>query len=654
MIRDELPYLEALARRFPNRDAAIAELAHLEAVLTLPKGTVHVVSDVHGEHKKLSHVIRNASGSLRVLVDEVFKGATDAERKEILSVVYYSEQTWAHLGVDKLKEPAREAWFLATLEKLLTLGRALTTTWSARAVERVFPHPYEEMFRELFSSRKRADANTYRRALVQPFLQRGKAKDLLRLTSRVVRNLSVFELIVAGDLGDRGPRLDKVVDVLQKQPKVAIAWGNHDVSWMGACLGQEALLCTVTRISLRYGRTQQLEEGFGIPLEPLEKLARDVYGDDPALKWKAKGDVGRDPLVVARMQKAICVLQLKLEGQAAARNPDFGMDDRRLLRAIDFEQKTVTVGGQVYPLLDGHLPTVDPGDPEKLSVDEERCLKALKASFTSSPVLWQQMQFVRSKGAMLLKRDNNLIFHGCLPVDDAGRFLSFKVDGPLVGGKAMFDAYDRVVHRAFREKRPRDLDLLWYLWTGPTSPLFGKDKMATFESHFAGARHPQTGELVADDHAKHETKGAYFALAHDPAFCRRVFSELGADPRIGFIVNGHVPVKLEKGETPLKKSGMAITIDGAFSEAYGDKGFTLILEAGRTALAEHHHFESVDDAVKAGADIVPRVSDLRVYDNTRLVGESEAGDAIRREIEALEALVRAFDENRITEAASQN
>ncbi|MDP2340474.1 MAG: fructose-bisphosphatase class III [Deltaproteobacteria bacterium] len=645
MIRDDLPYLEALARRFPNRSAALAELAHLEAVLTLPKGTVHIVSDVHGEYKKLSHVIRNASGSLRVLVDEVFAGTSEEERRGILSLVYYSEQTWAHLEISSKPAAEQEAFFLSMLEKLLTLGRALTPSWSARAVERVFPHPYEEMFRELFSSRKRVDGDAYRRALVQPFLSRGKANELLRLVSRVVRNLSVYELIVAGDLGDRGPRLDKVIDVLAKQPKLAIAWGNHDVSWMGACLGQEALLCTVTRISLRYGRTQQLEEGYGIPLEPLEKLARDVYGDDPALKWKAKSALhgseqgGRDPLVVARMQKAICILQLKLEGQAVARNPDFKMDDRRLLKAIDFEKKTVTINGTAHPLLDSFLPTLDPSDPEKLSVDEERCLKTLRNSFLASTIMWQQMQLVRAKGAMLLKRDNNLIFHGCLPVDDAGSFLSFKVDGPLVGGKAMFDAYDRVVHRAFREKRPRDLDLLWYLWTGPTSPLFGKDKMATFESHF-----------VADEHAKHETKGAYFKLAHDPAFCRRVFSELGADPKTGFIVNGHVPVKLEKGETPLKGSGMAITIDGAFSEAYGDKGFTLILEAGRTALAEHHHFESVEDAVKGGADIVPKVTDLRVYETPRRVGESEAGDHIRREIQALEGLVLAFDENRVPES----
>jgi fructose-1,6-bisphosphatase-3 len=335
------------------------------------------------------------------------------------------------------------------------------------------------------------------------------------------------------------------------------------------------------------------------------------------------------------------VLQFKLEGQCIARNPTYAMDDRRLLRALDFDTKTVRVDGHEHPLVDALLPTVNPQDPEALTVDEQRCIAALRASFLQSPVLWRQMQLVRSRGAMLVRRDHHLIFHGCLPVDEHGEQLSLVVDGEELCGRALFDRCERVVHRAFREKRAADVDLLWYLWTGPRSPLFGKDKMATFESHF-----------VADEHAKHETKNPYFKLVHDAAFCDRVFAELGGDPNVGFLVNGHVPVKLEKGETPLKKSGKAITIDGAFSEAYGDKGFTLILEASRTALAEHHHFESVDEAVKAGADIVPKVTDLRVHPQPRLVGQTDAGQAIRREIDALEALVRAFEDNRLPETGA--
>jgi fructose-1,6-bisphosphatase-3 len=643
MVADELPFLEALARRFPHREAALAELAHLEAVLTLPRGTIHVVSDVHGEHKKLSHVIRNASGSLRVLVDRVFVDLDVAARRELLNVVYYCEQTWQHKGLDDAADDVRDAFFFATLDRLLTLARALSATWSDRAVERVFPPAYAQLFRELFllNAGVRPDVDgRYRRALVQPFLRRDRGRDLLRLTSRLVRNLSVYELIVAGDLGDRGPRLDRTIDVLARQPRLGITWGNHDVSWMGACLGHEALVATVVRVSLRYGRTQQLEEGYGIPLEPLETLARVAYADDPATAWTTKTPLpGRDALLAARMQKAIAVLQFKLEGQCIARNPHYAMGGRRLLRAIDFDRRTVRVDDREHPLVDALLPTVDPADPERLSADEQRCIDALRASFLHSPILWRQMQFIRARGAMLLRRDHHLIFHGCVPVDEHGEQLAFAIDGEPVRGRALFERCERAVHRAFREKRPADLDLLWYLWTGPRSPLFGKDKMATFEIHF-----------VADEHARHETKNPYFKLVHDAAFCDRVFVEFGADPAVGFIVNGHVPVKLEKGETPLKRSGKAITIDGAFSEAYGDKGFTLILEASRTALAEHHHFESVDDAVRAGADIVPKVTDLRTHPTPRLVGQSEAGAAIRREIDALEALVRAFEDNRIPEA----
>jgi len=643
-LADDLPFLEALARRFPSRESALAEMAHLEAVLTLPKGTIHVVSDVHGEHKKLSHVIRNASGSLRVLIDRLFADLDDDARSLTLRTVYYCEATWAHLGLDARDDAARREFFFTMLDRLLIIARALAQTWSDRAVDRVLPTAYRALFKELFllSAGVRDDpGHRYRDALVGPFLRRGQAKDLLRLLSRAVRNLSVYELIVAGDLGDRGPRLDKVIDVLSKQPRLAIAWGNHDVSWMGACLGQTALIATVVRVSLRYGRTQQLEEGYGIPLEPLETLARLAYADDPGHPtWKGKAAVaGRDAVTVARMQKAIAVLQWKLEGRVIADNPDFAMDDRRLLRAVDFKARTITIDGHTHPLTDHHLPTVDPADPERLTHEEQRCIDALQASFLASPVLWRQMQLVRQKGAMLLRRDGALIFHGCVPVDDEGRYLDLRVDGEAVAGPAMLTTFERVVHRAFREKRAKDLDWLWYLWTGPRSPLFGKDKMATLESH-----------LVEDPHAKHETKGAYFKLVHEVAFCDRLLVDLGADPATGLIVNGHVPVKLEKGEEPLKRSGKAVTIDGAFSEAYGDKGFTLILEAGRTAIAEHHHFESVDDAVKAGADIVPRVRDLRTWPEPRRVGDTEAGAAIRREIGALQALVQAFEDNRLNES----
>lgn len=639
---DALAHLRSLARRFPTKDAALAEISHLESVLVLPKGTVHIVSDVHGEDKKLSHVIRNASGGLRALVDEVMQDRlAPAEKRELLSLVYYVRETWVHLEIGKRDAAGRADFLTSRLAWMLELIRALARGHTARALERVFPHPYHEMFRELLldATGGLSRGPHYRAALLRPFVDRGQELDLLRLASRVVRNLSVHELVVAGDLGDRGPRLDRVIDILMKQQRVSIVWGNHDALWMGACLGQRALIATVVRVSLRYRRLSQLEEGYGITMAPVEKLAREVYGDDPAERFSCKGEGLRDPLLMARMQKAMAVMQFKLEAQAAARNPEMQLEQRALLRALDLQNGTVTIDGKVHPVRDTRFPTLDEAAPDVLSPAEESCMARLERSFLQSPQLWQQMQFMRGRGCMLLLRDHNLIFHGCVPVDDDGAMLSFPVDGVERSGKELLLALERVVHRAFRERRDKDLDLIWYLWTGARSPLFGKDRMATFENY-----------LVTDEAAKKENKNPYFTLANDRAFCERMFVELGADPAIGFIVNGHVPVKLEKGEEPLKKSGLAVTIDGAFSEAYGDRGYTLILDAHRTALAEHHHFDSVAAAVASGADIVPKVTDLRRFEQPRLVGDTETGASIRGEIDALHELMRAYEDNRLLEA----
>jgi fructose-1,6-bisphosphatase III len=634
-------HLHSLSRRFPTRDAALAEIAHLESVLVLPKGTVHVVSDVHGEDKKLSHVIRNASGGLRALVDEVCPSLSSDDKRELLSLVYYVRETYVHLDIASKSATDRAQYLSSRLGWMLDLMRALAGNHTDRAMERVFPAPYQELFRELLvTSALKARPPAYREALLRPFVERAQELDLLRMASRVVRNLSVHELVVAGDLGDRGPRIDRVIEILMKQPRVSIVWGNHDALWMGACLGQRALIATCIRVSLRYRRLSQLEEGYGITMAPVERLARDCYGDDPAERFECKGEGLRDAWLMARMQKAMAVLQFKLEAQAAKRNPEMELEHRALLRAIDLDKGTVTIDGKTHELRDNKFPTLDPTKPDELNEDEERCIARLERSFLQSPQLWRHMQFVRGRGCMLLVRDHNLIFHGCVPVDDKGEMLTFPVDGEARKGRDLMLALERVVHRAFRERKPKDLDLIWYLWTGARSPLFGKDRMATFENY-----------LVVDEQARKENKNAYFKLANDAAFCERMFTELGADPSIGFIVNGHVPVKLEKGEEPLKKSGKAVTIDGAFSEAYGDRGYTLILDAHRTALAEHHHFDSVAAAVASGADIVPKVTDLRRFDTPRRVADTETGASIRAEITALHELIRAYEDNRLLESA---
>lgn len=635
----EIPALRALSQRFPTIDAAIAEIAYLEGILHLPKGTVHVVSDIHGDFKKLQHILNNASGSLRPLVEAVFGDRLDAdERQQLLNTIYYPAQMFQYLGLHEADADTRAALVQRTLRWQFEILTALMQRYSLKHIERAFPPAYQTLFRELLWEVRIGRPPSYISTMLRTLTAHGKDLQAVRWASRVIRHLSVFEVIVAGDLGDRGPRLDKVVEVLMHQPRLAITWGNHDVSWMGACLGHEALIATVLRLSLRYRRLSQIEEGFGITVQPLEKLAREVYGDDPARRFQSRGEGLREAVQMARMQKAIAIIQFKLEAQAIERHPEYHMHHRRLIDQIDQQGGTVRLDGREYALEDTYLPTLDPRCPSALSSEEAACMARLKRSFLESQTLWEQMQTVAQRGTSYLIRDGHLIFHGCVPVDDAGNLLPLQVDGVPRAGRDLFDALNIVVRRAFREKRLEDLDMLWYLWTGPRSPMFGKDKMGTFESYF-----------LADKTTHTETKNPYFRLIHTPEFCQRLLAEFGVDPAMGLIVNGHVPVKVEKGERPLKDSGQAITIDGAFSEAYGDRGYTLILDHDSTRLAEHYHFESVTEALTQGADIIPKVQEVRRYSQSRRVADTESGVAIRSEIAMLNRLVEAYQESVIHE-----
>ncbi len=640
----ELTLLEALASRYPTADAALAEASALQAALLFPKGVVHVVSDVHGEYKKLRHIINNASGSLRPLVKSLFAGRLkEDEERQLLAVLYYPLEAMDHLQAEHEDAARRRDWVRRTLRLQFEIVRALARNRRREEVTALFPAERRELFRELLVEPCAGRDPAYVDTMIDGLAAHGRDFQAVREASRLVRNLTVSEIIVAGDLGDRGPRIDRVIDYLMQQPNVSYTWGNHDVSWMGACLGHEALIATVVRISLRYRRLSQLEEGYGLIMSPLEKLVRTVYEDDPAVCFKTKGTGLRDDLLMARMQKAISIIQFKLEGQVSRRHPEWGMENRNLLHRINVAEGTIEIDGRTYPLRDTYLPTLDPADPYALSAEERTCMDRLRQSFVASARLWQHMSVVTRRGATWLRRDHALIFHGCVPVDEEGQFLSLEVDGKQHAGRALFDALDSVVRRAFRkgmQSAETEADWLWYLWTGPVSPLFGKDRMATFEGYF-----------VEDKEAKKEHKNPYFNLIHDADFCRRVAAEFGVEEG-GLIVNGHVPVKVEKGEEPVKRGGNAVTIDGAFSEAYGDRGYTLILAPERMALAEHHHFESVSEAINTGADIVPKVVTIRSYEPARLIADTEEGVRLRGSISALERLISAYEEGALHERPS--
>jgi fructose-1,6-bisphosphatase-3 len=640
----DLAMLELLALEYPNVDAAIAEAARLAAVQTLPKSAVHVISDIHGEDKKLQHVINNASGTLRPLVEEMFAGRMIApEMAEFLKLTFYPAEVTARLRQTLTRPEDVLAYATRTLQPQLELLRYLVSNYSLRLATRLFPAEYSELLLELLHSPSTERGPEFIGAMLEELVKRGRAMHLIHLVGRLIRNLAVDELIIGGDCWDRGPRGDRVVEYLRLQPNVEFIWGNHDALWMGAALGHEALICTVLRVSLRYRRIGQLDEGYSIPLTPLEHLARTVYADDPAQYFMPKSNGMRPNDVVARMQKAAAIMQFKLEGQLLERNPQWQLDHRRLLHRIDHSRGTIEIDGITYDLRDKLFPTIDPADPYRLTAEELACLAVMKHSFLSSQKLQQQIRFMVGHGSMYLRRDECLIFHGCVPVDAAGTFLPLSVDGQLLAGRKLFEGIETIVRRAVVNAAEPDLDFLWYLWSGPRSPLFGKDRIATFERDF-----------IQDKNSHRETKDPYFNLIHEVEFCDKVLAEFGMSSEGGLIVNGHVPVKVEKGESPLKRSGKAITIDGAFSEAYGDYGYTLVLEPNRIVLAEHHHFESVDAAVRDGIDIVPKVKEIKVFNKPRRQRDTERGQRIRYRLEMLERLIEAYQTNRLHEHAKRS
>jgi fructose-1,6-bisphosphatase-3 len=629
--------LRELAARFPNVDAAMAEIARLGAVLTLPKGTVHVISDIHGEDQKLRHVINNSSGTLRPLVERLFANRMDAAQlREFLTLIFYPNEVVQLLERQSRSPEALRDFGVLTLRNLFEIVRSLAARYSLRRAMEVFPWEYRDLLAEMLHEPTTERGPEFLAAIVDELACRGRLWHVIYVTVRLVRNLAVYELIIGGDCWDRGPRGDRVVDYLRQQPNVSFIWGNHDAAWLGASLGHSALICHVLRMSLRYRRMSQVDEGYSIPWTPLEHLAQTVYGGDPAGAFLPKAAGMRPDLLIARMQKAAAIMQFKLEGSLIQRRPEWELSHRRFLHTIDRARGTVEVDGVRYPLRDARFPTVSQENPYALTPEEEACLERLRHSFLHSQKLGEHMRWLVRQGSMYLRREDHLIFHGCVPVDERGEFLPMPIGGEARRGRALFDAVQRLLVRVIDRPEEPDLDTLWYLWGGPRSPLFGKDRITTFERDF-----------ITDPKSHEETKNPYFSLIHEPWFCERILTEFGVDPGRGLIVNGHVPVKIEKGESPVKRSGKAITIDGAFSEAYGDHGYTLVLESNRTYIACHHHFESVEAAVREGVDIIPSISVVRTWDRPKRMADTEKGVEFRCEIEMLERLIEAYRDNEI-------
>ena len=654
-------YLRLLSEKFPNAQSVVTELINLRAILSLPKGTEHFVSDLHGESMAFIHMIKNASGVVRKKVDEVYSDTiSEEEKRAICAPIYYPDERmelirrfYAGEEVDGLFKmnsqisnlPTLEEWYRTRLHQVVNIARAVTIKYSRSKVHRLLPKGYEYIIGELLheSNLEQHDRQTYYNAIIDAIIETGCAEDLIIVISYLIHSPTIDTLHIVGDIFDRGPGASKILDVLSTVRDYDIQWGNHDIEWMGAMAGNMALLATVLRVSIRYANIETLEEGYGINLLPLANFAMTIYGDDPCTLWQTKDfennpRLTRSAQLMAKMHKAISIIQFILEGQTVLRHPEWHMNHRALLDKIDYEKGTISIDGKVFSLLDTNLPTIDPENPYELSRYEQDLMNQLWRSFRKSEKMQRHLRMLYEHGSLYLVRNGFLLYHAAIPLNNDGSFTEADVCGKKVSGKALMDRTDEVIRMAYygegKEKQDA-LDYMLYLWEGESSPLYNKDKMTTFERYF-----------LADKETWTEKKGAYFTLADDENVCRNILNEFDLNPATGRIVNGHVPVRTIKGETPTRANGRRFVIDGGFSKPYQEKtgiaGYTLIYNSHGIQLVEHESFESREQAVISGSDIHSRTL-LQDFSGKRIrIKDTDKGKELLEQIEYLEQLLHAY------------
>ncbi len=664
-------YLRLLSEKFPNAQAVITELINLRAILSLPKGTEHFVSDLHGASMAFIHMIKNASGVVRRKVDEVY-GDTMAEeekralcaliyypdeRIEIIKRFYAGEQVDSIIGLNSqiCELKTLNDWYRIRLHQVVDIARAVTIKYSRSKVEKLLLPEYAYIIRELLheSRLEQKDRQTYYNAIIDAIIETGCADQLIIVISYLIHSLTIDTLHIVGDIFDRGSGAAKILDVLSTVRDYDIQWGNHDIEWMGAMAGNWALIATVLRVSIRYANIETLEEGYGINLLPLANFAMTVYGDDPCTIWQTKDfennpRLTRSAQLMAKMHKAISIIQFKLEGQTVLRHPEWHMNHRALLDKIDFEAGTITIEGKTYPLTDTNLPTIDPAQPYELSQYELDLMNQLARSFRKSEKMQRHLRLLYEHGSLYLVHNGFLLYHAAIPLNADGSFSEAEVFGKRVSGKALMDRTDEIIRQAYYgvgQTKQNALDYLLYLWEGEFSPLYNKDKMTTFERYF-----------IADKAPQEEKKGAYFTLSDDEKVCEAILKEFGLDPTTGRIINGHVPVRTIKGETPIRANGRRFVIDGGFSKPYQEKtgiaGYTLIYNSHGIQLVEHESFESREQAILSGSDIHNRTL-LQDFSGQRMhIKDTDKGKELLEQINSLEQLLQAYRSGTLRERLS--
>lgn len=640
-MENEKNYLEYLAELYPTIEKAATEIINLQSVINLPKGTEHFLSDIHGEYEAFSHVLRNGSGAVRKKIDDVFGHTLGiSEKRALATLIYYPRE---RLEMEKKQQEDIDDWYKVMLYRLIDVCKIVSSKYTRAKVRKALPADYGYIIEELITEKPEVlDKEAYYEAIIQTILEIGSAENFIIAVAELIQRLVVDHLHIIGDIFDRGPEPYKIMDCLMNYHSLDIQWGNHDVLWMGAATGQPACVASTIRICLHYGNLDVLEDGYGINMLPLATFALETYGDDPCECFAAKGgeDSGNSQqMLERRMHKAITVMQLKLENRLIRENPEYGMENRRLLEKINYQNGTVTIGEKTYALRDKSFPTIDPAHPDELTEKEEEVLDKLIFAFRNSEKLQAHVDFLLKKGSLYRVYNGNLLYHGCMPMNEDGTLKEVQVDGKKYKGKALYDILEHNVRRAFvsrdPKKREQGRNTLWYLWTAPNSPLYGRDKMTTFERYFLAEKETWT-----------EVKNAYYRLIEKEETADRILQEFGLAGENVHIINGHVPVHQSAGESPVKCGGKVLIIDGGFCRAYhketGIAGYTLIYNSYGLSLTAHEPFESTEKAIREEKDIVSRQVAVRYNMKRQLVGDTDQGRQIRQRIRELKELIEAY------------
>lgn len=644
----ELVYLKGLAKQFPTIASASTEIINLEAILNLPKGTEHFLTDIHGEYEQFNHVLKNGSGSVRRKIDEEFGNTMSLrDKKSLATLIYYPVEK---LEIIMEEEENLEDWYKITLHRLVQMTKRVSSKYTRSKVRKALPKDFAYVIEELITEKEEVqDKEAYYNGIISTIIKIGSAPQFITALCNLIQRMVVDHLHIVGDIYDRGKGPHVIMDTLTKYHSVDIQWGNHDVVWMGAASGHPACIATVIRIAARYGNLDTLEEGYGINLIPLVTFALKTYEnvncDRFAIKYGDDYNVN-DLDMDMKIHKAISVLQFKLEGQIIKRRPDFKMDDRLLLDKIDFNKKTAVINGKEYPMLDTEFPTIDPADPYRLTEEEEQVVDRLKGAFRHCEKLQRHVKFLFSKGGLYKVHNSNLLYHGCVPMDEEGNFSKVSVYGKEYSGKELYDVLDSYARKGFysqdKQEKIKGQDIIWYIWAGPNSPVFGKDKMTTFERYF-----------IEDKETHKEKKNSYYRLMDNEEVLNHILEEFGLNTETSHIINGHVPVELKKGETPIKCKGKLLIIDGGFSKAYHDKtgiaGYTLVANSHGMCLVSHDLFESKESAIRNESDIFSDSIVVETAPHRIRVADTDIGIELRSSIEQLENLLKAYHEGAIVE-----